>query len=170
MRIKPRPKNKPAVKAGFVLRPRDIRVYRRGFSRPIACRKRSAPDILHGSYLENPSNLPLHRIIRACLRTRAPIIYQCGEGMSREFLWFSEKIFSIFCQGFTRFPFNPAKEGFQNGNKPALLEHIWAKEGRGKPLPHKILCFPIYYDGSSFSLKHGVIAVSTAKTHGARVR
>ena len=45
MRIRPRPKNKPACWAGPHSAPRDIRVYRRGFSRPIL-----RSDILHGSY------------------------------------------------------------------------------------------------------------------------
>ena len=54
--------------------------------------------------------------------------------MSREFLWFSEKIFSYFCQGFTTFPFNPAKEDYQNGNNA----------GRGVcrgPSDRKMWCF-----------------------------
>ena len=40
MRIRPGPKNKPAF-APVRPRPRDIREYRKGFSRPIVCRNRS---------------------------------------------------------------------------------------------------------------------------------
>ena len=40
VRIRPGPKNKPAF-APVRPRPRDIREYRKGFSRPIACRNRS---------------------------------------------------------------------------------------------------------------------------------
>jgi hypothetical protein len=64
VRIRPRPKNKPASFGAGQTRPRDIRVYRIGFSRPIVCS--SAPDILHESYLvseQSPAsshNTPVH--------------------------------------------------------------------------------------------------------------
>ena len=99
VRIRPRPKNKPAFLAGSHSAPRDIRVYRRGFSRPIAyrfCRYRTYSTEVTSS----PSNLPLHRIIRLCVaqalmyNNRPVNISQekfrlFGKKFSERFVWFA---------------------------------------------------------------------------------
>ena len=68
------------------------------------------PDILHGSYLGLPSNLPLPRIIRLRSRTRALAVYQYVTILSRVFSVKIAKFFLYFCAGFTK----P-----QNGSFPA---------------------------------------------------
>ena len=51
----------------------------------------------------NPSNLPLHRIIRLCASTRAQLIYQGTCPMSRENSYFCKKILPVFCAGLPKF-------------------------------------------------------------------
>ena len=82
VRIRPRPKNKPAFLAGSRPGPRDIRVYRWGFSRPIAYRKRPVPDILHGSYL---------------VSEQSPASSQCGRAFARALQQYSRT--KARCQG-----------------------------------------------------------------------
>ena len=80
-------------------RPSDIRVYGSGSSRPITRRT----CIRHRTYSTEVtsflSNLPLHRIIRPCSRTRAHLIYQFIARMSRKNSVFLQKFWHIFCAG-----------------------------------------------------------------------
>ena len=57
--------------AGPISRPRDIRVYKIGFSRPIACWGNPGTGHTPQKLPHNLSNLLLLRIIRPCSRTRA---------------------------------------------------------------------------------------------------
>ena len=78
-------------------RPRDIRVYKSGFSRPIVHRTY----IRHRTYSTKvtsfPSNLPLHRIIRLCIsHARSINISICFHSVKIFFVIFIRKFQGFF--------------------------------------------------------------------------
>ena len=91
VRIRPRPKNKPAFQPVSPPFARYTRVPV-SFSRPIAHRIRTRRRTYSTEVTSSLSNLPLHRIIRPCSRTRAQLIYQDARPVSRE-ISKNEKIF-----------------------------------------------------------------------------
>ena len=76
-------------------RPRDIRVYGMTSAARLRTGMAPIPDILHGSYLGFPSNLPLPRIIRPCFsHTRLDSI-TAGRAAVKHIFSISVKIFLL---------------------------------------------------------------------------
>ena len=122
VRIRPRPKNKPAYLAGS----HSLRAIYACAGEVSAARLRTGkpvPDILHGSYLGFPSNLPFHRITHLCL-AQALMYNNRAVDISQEKFRLFIKIFSENFVGITEAAKSaspPAQIGSQKEMRCPLL-------------------------------------------------
>ena len=95
VRIRPRPKNKPAYKAGQPPSARYTRVPNRSQPPDCVLNIHSTPDILHGSYLANEQSPASSHNTLVLAHTRSINIPSNRLNVKRNFVIFGE-IFNIF--------------------------------------------------------------------------
>ncbi len=117
-------------------RPRDIRVYGMTSAARLRTGMAPIPDILHGSYLGFPSNLPLPRIIRPCFsHTRLDSI-TAGRAAVKHIFSISVKIFLLIFVQASEFS-KRAKKPPAAGRERPPAGRLCTAQGRMRPLSRR---------------------------------
>ena len=113
-------------------RPRDIRVYGMTSAARLRTGMAPIPDILHGSYLGFPSNLPLPRIIRPCFsHTRLDSI-TAGRAAVKHIFSISVKIFLLIFVQASEFSKRAKKPPAAGRERPPAGRMCTAQAGSGR--------------------------------------